>query len=389
MGAALRPRSTGRTHMPLAGPPFSHRARGWIAPLAYGMERAAESPVAAGMNSSETPAQDAHKAGLRYVSDEQIPGITRHGAPGRFTYRNPAGRKVTDHATLGRIRALAIPPAWRAVWIAPFENSHLAANGRDARGRKQYRYHAGFAAMRDAHKFEHLALFAQSLPQMRRRLARDLKQAGLPKDKVLALLVTLLEETLIRIGNEDYARANKSFGLTTLRNRHVTVKGGQFTFLFQGKSGKTWNLSVRDRRVAKMIRSCQELPGQHLFEYRGEDGAVHPLSSSDVNDYLRAISGREISAKDFRTWAGTVRAAAAFAAKTDKPTRKHIRAVVAEVAEKLGNTVAVCRKCYIHPAVITGYEAGGLKLESKGGSKGLSAEEAAVLAFLRRAQKRR
>ena len=271
----------------------------------------------------------AHEAGLHYVSDTRVAGITRHGPKTRFYYRTPTGRRLTDARTLHRIHALAIPPAWTQVWIAPFENAHLAATGRDVRGRKQYRYHPAFAAVRDAAKYQHLASFAQSLPALRRRLKADLSRHGLPREKVLAAIVTLLEETHIRIGNEDYAKANGSFGLTTLRNRHVRVKGEILRFLFQGKSGKTWNLALHDRRVARVIRSCQELPGQHLFEYRDQAGTVHALSSTEVNAYLRAVSGRDISAKDFRTWAGTVEAAHAFAAQSEKSqqngSRRHRR----------------------------------------------------------------
>jgi DNA topoisomerase-1 len=294
---------------------------------------------------SGDPESAARAAGLQYVPDETVAGITRHGAPGRFYYRAPSGTRLRDAATLRRIRALAIPPAWSDVWIAPFENAHLAATGRDTKGRKQYRYHPDFAAIRDSAKYEHLAKFAESLPRLRRRLKADLVRPGLPREKILAAIVTLLEETLIRIGNEDYARANGSFGLTTLRNRHVTVKGERLRFLFKGKSGKTWNLSLHDRRVARVIRSCQELPGQHLFEYRDEGGAVHAVSSTDVNAYLREIGGADISAKDFRTWAGTVQAALAFAAYEGRPGKRAVRAVIAGVAERLGNTVAVCRKC--------------------------------------------
>jgi DNA topoisomerase-1 len=271
------------------------------------------------------------------------------------------------------------------------------ATGRDAKGRKQYLYHPAFAAMRDAAKYDHLAEFVMTLPKLRRRLRRDLARSGLRREKILAAIVTLLEETLIRVGNEEYARANHSFGLTTLRNRHVRVRGPELTFLFQGKSGKKWNLSLRDRRVARVIRSCQELPGQHLFEYRDDDGSVHAVSSSDVNDYLRRITGRDVSAKDFRTWAGTVMAAMALARRPGNSGRRGLgdrrglggrrglSAVVAEVAEALGNTAAVCRKCYIHPAIIAGYETGSLRLSAPRRRRpGLSAAEQAVLAFLKR-----
>jgi DNA topoisomerase-1 len=328
----------------------------------------------------------ARAAGLRYVSDDGLAGITRHGAPGRFHYKRPNGSVVRDKATLSRIKALVIPPAWKDVWIAPHPNAHLMATGRDARGRKQYRYHPGFAAVRDADKYDHLARFAASLPAIRRQLKRDMARPGLPREKILATIVTLLEETLIRIGNEDYVRANNSFGLTTLRNRHVKVKGEELRFLFKGKSGKQWSLSLRDRRVARVIRSCQELPGQHLFEYRDDGGAVHAVSSTDVNAYLREIAGAEISAKDFRTWAGTVKTAMALRS-LGEGGKKAVRAVVAAVAEELGNTIAVCRKCYIHPQIIAAFEAGALNLRlPRRGRGGLSAAESAVLAYLRRAR---
>jgi DNA topoisomerase-1 len=327
----------------------------------------------------------ARVAGLRYVNDETLPGITRRGTPGHFCYLRPNGKSLGDKAVLKRIRALAIPPAWTDVWIAPFANAHLMATGRDARGRKQYRYHSGFAAVRDADKYAHLAEFAASLPALRRRLKRDLARAGLPREKVLATIVSLLEQTLIRVGNEDYARTNHSFGLTTLRNRHVRIRGPELRFLFRGKSGKQWSLALRDRRVARVIRSCQELPGQHLFEYRDADGVVRAISSSDVNAYLREITGADISAKDFRTWAGTVKAAMAFRAAPDKIGKKTSRAIIAAVAEELGNTAAVCRKCYIHPSILLAVESGALILSvPRKGRNGLSPAECAVLAFLRR-----
>jgi DNA topoisomerase-1 len=322
--------------------------------------------------------------GLRYVSDRQR-GIGRIGAPGHFRYRGPDGKAIKDRKTLARIKRLVIPPAWTEVWIAPGADAHLQATGRDVRGRKQYRYHDDFAQIRDAVKYAHLVEFAEALPALRRRVKRDLGQPGLSCEKILAAVVTLLEQTLIRVGNEDYARANKSFGLTTLRNRHVKVKGAEVRFLFKGKSGKQWSLALRDRRVAKVLRSCQELPGQHLFEYRGDDGTVHGVSSSDVNDYLREITGRDITAKDFRTWAGTVKAAMGFRGQKGAFTKKALRGVIAAVAEELGNTVAVCRKCYIHPAVLAGFEAGTLKLRVPArGRDLLNSQELAVLAYLKR-----
>lgn len=281
---------------------------------------------------------------------------------------------------------MAIPPAWTKVWIAPFANAHLFATGRDRKGRKQYRYNPKFSQVRDAAKYEHLVDFAAALPRLRRRLKRDLARQGLKREKILATIVTLLEETLIRVGNEDYAKSNHSFGLTTLRNGHVKVKGAKLRFLFKGKSGKEWNLAVRDRHVARIVRSCQELPGQHLFEYRDAEEKVRRISSSDVNAYLREISGQDITAKDFRTWAGTVKAALAFHALSSDAGRKAVRDVVAEVAEKLGNTVAICRKCYIHPQIIADFEAGKLSLrQPRHEQRGLSRDEYAVLSYLRAA----
>jgi len=326
----------------------------------------------------------AASAGLRYVTDQQ-PGIVRLGHKARFRYRLSSGKSVRDRAILERIKGLAIPPAWTSVWISPQPEAHLQATGRDARGRKQYRYHPDFAAIRDSAKYAHLVDFAKSLPDLRRRLKRDLRRTGLPREKILAAIVTLLEETLIRVGNEDYARNNRSFGLTTLRNRHVKVRGGEIAFLFKGKSGKEWSLSLRNKRVAKIVRSCQDLPGQHLFEYRGEDGSVHGVSSSDVNAYLKEISGRDITAKDFRTWAGTVKAAIAFNNFSGPASKKATRAIVAGVAEELGNTIAVCRKCYIHPAIFSGFEDGTLRLRTpKHAREGLSPVEIAVFHYLRR-----
>jgi DNA topoisomerase-1 len=329
----------------------------------------------------------AESAGLRYVTDETR-GIKRLGRPGRFRYRDPIDRIVRDARTLNRIRKLAIPPAWTDVWVAPSANAHLQATGRDAKGRKQYRYHPEFVATRDSAKYAHLVEFARALPALRKRLKADLRRRGLPREKVMAAIVTLLEETLIRVGNEDYARANASFGLTTLRNRHVRVRGHALLFQFKGKSGKLWNLSLHDRRIAKIVASCQELPGQHLFGYRDDEGAVRAVSSSDVNAYLREISGRDITAKDFRTWAGTVKAAVGFAGSDALPTKKNIRAVIAAVAAALGNTIAFCRRCYIHPAVIAAFEEGRMVLRvPRKGRQGLSPDELAVMGFLRKAKR--
>ena len=334
------------------------------------------------------PSNTADGAGLHYVSDGTV-GISRSGQPGRFRYRLPNGKLVKDVKTLKRIRALAIPPAWTDIWIAPSPDGHLQATGRDARGRKQYRYHTKFIAIRDNSKYAHLADFAKALQAIRKRLKSDLRRKGLPREKVMATVVTLLEETLIRVGNEDYARTNASFGLTTLRNRHVRIRGDALSFQFKGKSGKFWNLSIRDRRVAKIVASCQELPGQHLFEYRDEAGTIRAVSSSDVNAYLREISGRDITAKDFRTWAGTVKAAIGLARIKDAPARNLLRGVIAAVADELGNTVAICRRCYIHPYIISEFEAGRLALRvPRRGRSGLSAAECAVLTFLHKAPSR-
>ncbi|HEY1629947.1 MAG TPA: hypothetical protein VGF56_01465 [Rhizomicrobium sp.] len=332
-------------------------------------------------------------AGLRYVSDEQVAGIARHKHGHAFRYTNAFGKPVKDRAALARIRALAIPPAWTSVWISPIANAHLLATGRDAKGRKQYRYNPDFVAQRDAAKFDHVIGFGEVLPKIRARIAEHMALPGMPREKVLATVVALLESTLIRVGNEDYARQNGSFGLTTLRNRHVHVAGSELRFIFHGKSGKTWKLHLHNARVARVIRACQELPGQHLFQYRDEDGATRKIASGDVNAYLRDISGRDVTAKDFRTWAGTVEAACAFHALArgeDQPLKKNLREVVERVAAKLGNTPTVCRKCYIHPAIPEAYEAGALALrirKTPHKPHDLDPAERAVLAFLKAAKK--
>jgi DNA topoisomerase-1 len=334
-----------------------------------------------------TPSEAARSAGLRYLPDD-VPGIARQKAGKGFVYHAPGGRRIADHAALARIRALAIPPAWTCVWISPFDDTHLAATGRDAKGRKQYRYHPDFAAIRDAGKYDHLAAFARSLPSIRRKTARDRALPKLPREKVLATIVVLLEETGIRIGNEEYAKANGSFGLTTLRNKHVRVTGDELLFTFRGKSGKDWRIPLHHRRVARIVRSCQELPGQHLFEYVDEEGGVQNVSSNDVNVYLREISGSEITAKDFRTWTATVDAALAFnglARQGIPPTKKVVKEVMAQVARRLGNTIAICRKCYVHPGVVTAFIEGRLALEYARRSRArvkLNSLERAVLSFL-------
>jgi DNA topoisomerase-1 len=329
-------------------------------------------------------------AGLRYVSDEEIAGISRRKYGKGFAYFAPNGALITNKSTLARIRALAIPPAWRSVWISPFADAHVAATGRDLRGRKQYRYNAEFLLVRDTAKYEHLLAFAEALSHIRETIAGHMALRGMPREKVLATIVHLLEATLIRIGNEDYARDNGSFGLTTLRNRHVRVNGSELRFLFQGKSGKTWRVTVNNRRVAKVIRVCHDLPGQHLFQYLDEGGEAQKITSGDVNDYLRQITGRDITAKDFRTWAGTVEVAAALnALKCDgaRSLKKNIRAALERAAHRLGNTATICRKCYVHPAILSTYENGefDLKIPEKSLEKatGLTTMEQAVLSFLR------
>ncbi|KAA2244344.1 DNA topoisomerase IB [Salinarimonas soli] len=339
------------------------------------------------------PRDAAESAGLRYVSDEE-PGIRRRKAGTGFAFLNPNGSRVTDAATLERIRSLAIPPAYTDVWICSKANGHLQATGRDAKGRKQYRYHPDFREVRESAKFEHIVEFAKALPGLRARIAQDMAGRGLSREKVLATVVHLLETTLIRIGNDDYAKQNKSYGLTTLRNRHVKVDGAALRFSFKGKSGKTWRLDVKDRRIAKVVRACQDLPGQDLFGYLDEDGQPRDVTSADVNAYLKEVTGRDVTAKDFRTWAGTVLAALALsefeAVDSEAKAKKNVRAAIERVASRLGNTPTICRKCYVHPEVITSYLDGDLLLEIREeveqelseGLGDLKPEEAAVLGLL-------
>ena len=305
--------------------------------------------------------ETAKDAGLRYSSDDR-PGIRRIRAGHGFRYVSPEGRAITDQSELGRIRRLAIPPAWTDVWIATDPRGHLQATGRDARRRKQYRYHERFRDVRDETKYEHMLEFAKLLPRIRRRIDRDLRCPELAREKVLATIVRLLERTLIRVGNEEYARANRSYGLTTLREKHVDVSGARVRFRFRGKSGKEHDLDVRDPRLARVMRTLQDLPGQELFRYVDADGAVHSVDSADVNAYLREVTGADFTAKDFRTWAGTVLAARALARRervaNERSAKRNVTAAVTQVADRLGNTPAVCRKCYIHPAIVDAYLAG-------------------------------
>ena len=336
----------------------------------------------------------AEAAGLSYVSDDRS-GITRRKKGRYFAYFKPDGTRVTDEKTLDRIRALAIPPAYTDVWISPRANGHIQATGRDAKGRKQYRYHTKFRETRDSSKYEHMLEFAEALPAIRERVDADMRKRGLPREKVLATVVHLLERTMIRVGNADYAKQNKSFGLSTLRNRHVDVDGGELRFNFKGKSGKTWNVSLQDRRTARIVKSIQELPGQHLFQYIDESGERCEVTSTDINAYLREISGADITAKDFRTWTGTVLTALSLAAaepaENERGVKQRLKDAICGVAAALGNTPAVCRKAYIHPEVIEAFTEQdlGLRIAKAADRKGaLRAEEKAVYNLLKRRLKK-
>jgi DNA topoisomerase I len=337
----------------------------------------------------------ARDASLRWVSD-QSPGIRRRRQKDSFVYVEPDGSQVKDERTLERIRVLVIPPAWTDVWISPLANGHIQATGRDDRGRKQYRYHERWREVRDANKYERLIEFARVLPRIRRRVQHDLRRRGHPREKVLATVVQLLETTMVRVGNEEYARENRSFGLTTLRTRHVRVKGSRVRFFFRGKSGKEHEVTLRNRRLAAVVKRCEELPGQQLFQYLDEQGERRSIDSADVNEYIREASGGDFTAKDFRTWAGTVLAAQALQdmerVDSEAQAKRNLVAAIERVAERLGNTRAVCRKCYVHPAIVDSYMDGTMlevlqaraEKEMRTSLHNLGAEEAAVLALLRR-----
>ena len=337
---------------------------------------------------AERDAKALRRSGLVYVSDS-APGIRRRRIGKAFVYILPSGHRLRRAKTIARIGSLAIPPAYTDIWICLQDNGHLQATGRDARGRKQYRYHARWRTQRDAAKYDRLSAFAKKLPQLRRQVQIDLRLEGMPRRKVLAAVVRLLETSLIRVGNEEYSRSNGSFGLTTLRNRHASVRGAHVTFEFRGKSKKFHSLKIEDARLARIVKRCQELPGQRLFQYRDDEGDLDDLASQDVNEYLREAVGDEFSAKDFRTWAGTLLAAKTLnsmgEAQTAIERKANIVAAVAHVAQKLGNTPSVCRKCYIHPAVLDAYLENRLMLpESVRHAAGrLSAQERALLALLR------
>lgn len=346
------------------------------------------------------PIESAKAVGLRYVSDEQS-GILRVKAGESFRYEDESGKTVRDESTLKRIRSLAIPPAWTDVWICAREDGHLQATGRDAKGRKQFRYHPLWREVRDATKYDRMIEFGEVLPRIRRKVARDSAKPGLSREKILATIVRLMDLTFIRVGNDEYAKNNHSYGLTTMKDQHAKIRGERVEFSFRGKSGKYHTIEIEDARLAKIVKRCQDIPGQELFQWLNGDGKRHDVTSGDVNDYLREISGADFTAKDFRTWAGTVLAAQALKAtkefQNQKQAKRNIKQAIEVVAEKLGNTVAVCRKCYVHPFVLDGYMKGKLPCEgniteplnngaikaAKRPATSLGCDEKSVLEFLR------
>ena len=339
------------------------------------------------------PVQTAEMAGLNYVNDAD-PGITRKRAGKGFTYIGPDGKPINDEATLERIRKLAIPPAYMNVWISPDPNGHIQATGRDAKGRKQYRYHPRWRATRDENKYERMLAFGKALPGIRERVEHDLSRKGMPREKVLAAVVRLLETTMIRVGNDEYAKSNKSYGLTTMQDKHVQINGSKIQFKFRGKSGVRHTISLADKRLAKIVQRSKDIPGQELFQYIDEDGKRQDVTSGDVNAYLREISGQDFTAKDFRTWSGTLLAMMALQEfevfDKQSQAKKNVVQAIERVAERLGNTPSVCRKCYVHPEVLNSYLDGTLltflkeraEQELQENLGGLQAEEAAVLALL-------
>jgi len=343
--------------------------------------------------------QAARHAGLRYVSDT-MPGIRRRRRGERWEFVDADGRQIADAEDIQRIRHLAVPPAWTDVWICPLPNGHIQATGRDRRGRKQYRYHEQWRALRDEAKYDHMVDFGRALPRIRERVARDLQGEGLTREKVLATVVRLLDTTAIRVGNEEYARENRSYGLTTMRARHVRVDGSRVKFEFRGKMGRLHAVSVQDRRLARVVRQCQELPGHELFQYVDDGGERRSVASEDVNDYLREIAGDDFTAKDFRTWVGTV-AAACFLREMGEVTseregRRQVKEAIDRVARQLGNTPTIARRCYVHPDVISAHLDGSLlrlrmqapePTGSATQTEGLREEERAVLRLLERARR--
>ena len=337
----------------------------------------------------------ARMAKLRYVHDDKA-GITREAVADGFRFRDPTGALIEDPDEIARIRKLAIPPAYRDVWICPDPDGHLQASGRDARGRKQYRYHARWREVRDDSKYAHMLVFGEKLPLIREAVTRDMARPHLDRRKVIAAIVRLMEKTLLRIGNEEYARENKSFGLTTLRNRHATTSGSRLVLDFRGKHGIQAHVELKDRKLAGVVGKLHDLPGQHLFQFEDADGGVHAITSDDVNAYLQEVSGADITAKDFRTWAATNLAALALSEleryDNQAKAKKNVLRTVEAVAKMLGNTPSVCRKCYIHPAVFDGYLDGSLmeglaeraEATLEHPDHALTADEVAVTAFLSR-----
>lgn len=335
----------------------------------------------------------ARSAGLRYVTDE-APGITRQMTKNGFRYLDKDAKPLRDEAALARIKSLAIPPAWTDVWISPWSNGHIQATGRDAKGRKQYRYHPRWRAVRDEAKYDRMLNFGKALPAIRKRIDVDMALPGMPREKILATVVHLLQTTMMRVGNEEYARTNRSFGLTTLRDRHVRIDGSEIEFHFRGKSGVQHTIKLSDPRLSRIIKRTRDLPGQELFQYIDEEGQRRSIDSSDVNEYLRAITGEDYTAKDFRTWSGTILAAMALQEfekfDSEAQAKKNIVRAIESVAKKLGNTPSICRKCYVHPAVLEAYLDGAMleALQRRAQRKltediqALGPEEAAVLAFL-------
>jgi DNA topoisomerase-1 len=345
------------------------------------------------VSDKETAMQSARKVGLRYVSDAK-PGLHREPAGKGFRYTDAEGQRVRDKVTLARIKSLVIPPAWTDVWICAAHNGHIQVTARDARGRKQYRYHPLWRKVRDENKYEHLVSFGRALPVIRKQVDKDLALPGLPREKILATIVRLLETTMMRVGNEEYARSNGSFGLTTLRDKHVRIDGARLEFNFRGKSGVEHSIELTDRRLARIVNRCRELPGYELFQYLDGEGNRGTIDSEDVNDYLRRITGQDYTAKDFRTWAGTLLAALALREferfDSHAQAKKNLVRAIESVSAKLGNTPAICRKCYIHPAIMESYLEGSmLDALQRRAEKGLmedmhdlNPEEAAVLALL-------
>jgi DNA topoisomerase I len=338
------------------------------------------------------PVEAAKSAGLRYVSDAQ-PGITRKRWRKGFRYFDPERERVLESETLARIKSLVVPPAWNDVWICPNPKGHLQATGRDAKGRKQSRYHPRWREVRDETKYERLLSFGGALPAIRERVEQDLARPALPREKILAAIVRLMETTFIRVGNVEYAKQNQSYGLTTMRGKHVQVEGSTITFKFQGKSGVRHAVDITDRRLARIIQRCQDIPGYELFQYVDGEGLHHTIDSADVNDYLREATEQHFTAKDFRTWAGTVLACArlheldVFESETE--AKKNVVEIVKAVAARLGNTPSVCRKCYIHPAVIEAYVKGGFtkavkEHEAEPSLGGLLGEEMVLMKLMQR-----